>query len=126
MTSWNRCSAYECHGSYSPAASLRFRPCPAWAVLKDAGCTLSIETNGTVEVDPIIDWICVSPKDQMYPDVKIRQTEGDELKVVFVGQDLAMYDDLKSGFNHLFSNLATSTRTPSKENGRRSPQWRPS
>ena len=75
---------------------------PLGRVLKAAGCSLSIETNGTVEVDPIIDWICVSPKDQMYPDVKIRQTEGDELKVVYVGQDLAMYDALKSGFNHLF------------------------
>ena len=75
---------------------------PLGRALKEAGCSLSIETNGTVEVDPIIDWICVSPKDQMYPDVKIRQTVGDELKVVYVGQDLAMYDDLKSGFNHLF------------------------
>ena len=25
--------------------------------LKAAGCTLSIETNGTLPVDPIIDWI---------------------------------------------------------------------
>ena len=102
--------------------------------LKDAGCTLSIETNGTVEVDPIIDWICVSPKDQMYPDVKIRQTKGDELKVVFVGQDLAMYDDLKSGFNHLFLQPCYIDTDTVEENGRsfaavealvkQSPGWR--
>ena len=70
--------------------------------LKDAGCSLSIETNGTVEVDPVIDWICVSPKDQMYPNVAIRQRQGDELKVVYVGQDLSMYDDLRTGFSHHF------------------------
>ena len=67
--------AYEFHGSYSPAASLRSRTSSRWGDAQGAGCMLSIETNGTVEVDPIIDWICVSPKDQMYPDVKIRQTE---------------------------------------------------
>ena len=92
--------------------------------LKDAGCMLSIETNGTVEVDPIIDWICVSPKDQMYPDVKIRQTEGDELKVVFVGQDLAMYDDLKSGFNHLFLQPCYIDTDTVEANGRAFAQWR--
>ena len=102
--------------------------------LKDAGCTLSIETNGTVEVDPIIDWICVSPKDQVYPDVKIRQKKGDELKVVYVGQDLAMYDDLKSGFNHLFLQPCYIDTNTVEQNGRsfaaveavvkRSPGWR--
>ena len=59
-------------GSFSPAASLRSKTSSRLGRrLKDAGCKLSIETNGTVEADPIIDWICVSPKDQMYPDVKI-------------------------------------------------------
>ena len=87
-------------------------------MLKEAGCSLSIETNGTVEVDPIIDWICVSPKDQMYPDVKIRQTVGDELKVVYVGQDLEMYDDLKSGFNHLFLQPCYIDTDTVEENGR--------
>tara|TARA_B100001287_G_C22629302_1_gene504221 strand:+ start:239 stop:835 length:597 start_codon:yes stop_codon:yes gene_type:complete len=102
--------------------------------LKEAGCTLSIETNGTVEVDPIIDWICVSPKDQMYPNVKLRQTMGDELKVVFVGQDLSMYDELKAGFKHLFIQPCYLDTNNVEENGRsfaavealvkRSPGWR--
>ena len=68
--------------------------------LKEFGISLSIETNGTVEIDPIIDWICVSPKDQIYPDVKIKQVTGDELKIVYCGQDLSMYDELKSGFTY--------------------------
>ena len=70
------------------------------AALKQHGIHLSIETNGTITVDPIIDWICVSPKDQMYPNSVIRQRQGDELKVVYCGQDLSMYDELKSGFSH--------------------------
>jgi len=86
--------------------------------LKDAGCTLSIETNGTVAVDPIIDWVCVSPKDQVYPDVAIRQREGDELKVVYVGQDLAMYDELRNGFTHHFLQPCYIDTSSVEDNGR--------
>ena len=70
--------------------------------LKERGKLLSIETNGTIPVPDIIDWICVSPKDQVYPNVAIRQRTGDELKVVYCGQDLSLYDDLRNGFDHLF------------------------
>ena len=67
---------------------------------KEHGISLSIETNGTIPIDPVIDWICVSPKDQLYPNVSIKQRTGDELKVVYCGQELGMYDDLKQGFTH--------------------------
>ena len=70
--------------------------------LKLHGIHLSIETNETIPIPEIIDWICVSPKDQMYPDVKLRQRTGDELKCVFIGQDLSMYDELRQGFKHNF------------------------
>ena len=70
--------------------------------LKENGKHLSIETNGTIIVPEIIDWICVSPKDQLYPNVKINQRKGDELKVVYCGQDLNMYDDLRNNFTHNF------------------------
>ena len=70
------------------------------SILKENDIHLSIETNGTIPVDRIIDWICVSPKDQMYPNSVIRQRIGNELKVVYCGQDLSMYDELKSGFDH--------------------------
>ena len=40
--------------------------------------------------------------DQLYPDVGIKQRCGDELKVVFCGQDLSLYDELIDGFDHLF------------------------
>ena len=67
------------------------------------GYHISIETNGTVAIpEDIVDWICVSPKDQEYPEVASRQREGDELKVVYTGQDLSMYDSLRDGFDHLY------------------------
>ncbi len=76
---------------------------PLHRILKRRGYELSIETNGTIALpEGLFDWICVSPKDQMYPQSKIKQRSGDELKCVYVGQDLTMYDDLVEGFSHHF------------------------
>lgn len=76
---------------------------PLQRLFKSRGYTLACESNGTIEIpEGLLDWICISPKDQMYPQVKIRQRHGDELKCVYVGQDLSMYDDLKLGFTHHF------------------------
>lgn len=86
--------------------------------LKRKGISLSIETNGTIEVDPIIDWICVSPKDQLYPNAKIIQRQGDELKVVYCGQNLDMYDDLKMGFSHHFIQPCYLDSESVEENGK--------
>ena len=38
----------------------------------------------------------------MYPQVKIRQRVGDELKCVYLGQKLELYEELMSGFTHHF------------------------
>ena len=38
----------------------------------------------------------------MYPNVSIRQRTGNELKCVYVGQPLEMYDELRNGFDHWF------------------------
>ena len=71
--------------------------------LRPKGYNFSIETNGTIELPKeLIDWVCVSPKDQIYPDVSIKQRFGNELKCVYVGQDLSIYDNLKQGFEHLY------------------------
>ena len=88
------------------------------SALKSHGIRLSIETNGTMPVPEIIDWICVSPKDQMYPNVKLEQRTGHELKVVYVGQDLAMYDDFKAGFEHHFLQPCYLESASVEENGR--------
>ena len=102
--------------------------------LKEHGISISIETNGTIPVDPIIDWICVSPKDQLYPNVSIKQRTGDELKVVYCGQDLALYDELKKGFTHLYIQPCYVEDESVEANGKRfqiverlvkdSPGWR--
>ena len=64
---------------------------PLINTLRPRGYNFSIETNGTIEIpDGLIDWICVSPKDQIYPNVSIKQKFGDELKCVYVGQDLSI------------------------------------
>ena len=76
---------------------------PLHRLLKARDYELSCESNGTIEIpEGLLDWITISPKDQEYPNVSIRQRTGDELKCVFVGQDLSMYDELKEGFEHLF------------------------
>ena len=66
--------------------------------LKDStGMKIAIETNGTQELPPNIDWITVSPKTGMseYGDSTVRCGKADELKVVDVGQDLSPYFNLK-------------------------------
>ena len=88
------------------------------AELKKHGINLSVETNGTIPVPKIIDWICVSPKDQVYPNVAIKQRIGDELKVVYCGQDLSMYDELKQGFEHHFIQPCYMENDTVEQNGR--------
>ena len=102
--------------------------------LKKHGINLSVETNGTIPVPEIIDWICVSPKDQVYPNVAIKQRFGDELKVVYCGQDLSMYDELKDGFDHHFLQPCYMENDSVEQNGKsfavvenlvkNSPGWR--
>ena len=60
--------------------------------------TIAVETNGTIEPPPGLDWICVSPK----ADATIVVTEGDELKLVFPqeGVDPERFTDLR--FTHFF------------------------
>ena len=103
--------------------------------LKRRGFHLSVESNGTVEVpEGLLDWICISPKDQMYPKVAIKQRTGDELKCVYVGQPLSIYDELKAGFDHLFLQPCYDEHESVENNGRsfgitegvvkENPEWR--
>ena len=60
--------------------------------------SIAIETNGTLPALDTIDWICVSPK----AGAELRQTRGDELKLVYPqdGVDPSRYLDL--AFKHRF------------------------
>lgn len=108
---------------------------PLHRLFKRRGFTLSVESNGTIEIpEGLLDWICISPKDQMYPNVAIRQTTGDEMKVVYCGQELSMYDQLKQGFGNLFLQPCYIDTDSIEENGKsfqmteevvkRNPEWR--
>lgn len=52
---------------------------PLITALHARGFEVAIETNGTIAAPPGIDWICVSPK----AGAALRQTWGDELKLVY-------------------------------------------
>ena len=92
---------------------------PLHRLLKARSYNLSVETNGTIEIpNGLLDWVCVSPKDQMYPNVSIKQRTGDELKCVYVGQDLSMYDDLRQGFKHTFLQPCYMDRESIEWNGK--------
>jgi 7-carboxy-7-deazaguanine synthase len=92
---------------------------PLSRLFKRRGYRLSIESNGTVEIpEGMLDWICISPKDQLYPNVAIKQRRGDELKCVYVGQSLSIYDDLLSGFEHHFLQPCYDEQSSVEENGR--------
>ena len=108
---------------------------PLQRILKSNNYHISIETNGTIPIDEgLIDWICVSPKDQLYPNAKIKQRTGDELKCVYVGQDLSMHDDLADGFTNLYLQPCYMENESVEWNGKNfaltesivkdNPQWR--
>jgi 7-carboxy-7-deazaguanine synthase (Cx14CxxC type) len=62
------------------------------AVLQNAQFEVMLETNGTIEAPDNLDWICVSPK----AGTEIKQTWGDELKLVYPqeGAEPELYEDL--------------------------------
>jgi len=56
-------------------------------LLRQAGYTIAIETNGTHPLPDGIDWVTVSPKE----GGAVAITHADELKVVFLGQEVEGY-----------------------------------
>lgn len=66
--------------------------------LHDEGFAIAIETNGTLAVPDDIDWICVSPK----AGAPLKQTRGDELKLVYPQSDLLPETVRGLDFDHFF------------------------
>ncbi|MCQ8241818.1 7-carboxy-7-deazaguanine synthase [Rhizosaccharibacter radicis] len=69
---------------------------PLIEAVRARGFEIAVETNGTIEAPPGIDWICVSPK-QGQP---LRQRAGSELKLVFPQPGLDPADLAELGFTH--------------------------
>lgn len=66
--------------------------------LHDAGFAIALETNGTLAVPDSIDWICVSPK----AGAELRQTRGDELKLIYPQPALPPEAVRALDFDHYF------------------------
>lgn len=66
--------------------------------LHDRGFEVAVETNGTVAGPENIDWICVSPK----AGAPLRQTSGDELKLVFPQTGIDPEQFVQMQFSHFF------------------------
>ncbi|GAB4230886.1 MAG: 7-carboxy-7-deazaguanine synthase [Methyloligellaceae bacterium] len=71
---------------------------PLIDALHAAGFEVAIETNGTLPVPPQIDWICVSPK----AGAELVQRSGNEIKVVFPQEGIALEEMETLDFDHYF------------------------
>ena len=80
---------------------------------------ICIETNGTNPLPSGIDWICCSPKE----NAPVLLSHIDELKVVYTGQDLSDYSEIKAKYYFLqpCSGLNTSEVV---EYILKNPKWR--
>jgi 7-carboxy-7-deazaguanine synthase len=66
--------------------------------LHGQGFEIAIETNGTISASAGIDWICVSPKS----GAPLRQTRGDELKLVYPQSGVMPETYVELDFTHFF------------------------
>jgi 7-carboxy-7-deazaguanine synthase (Cx14CxxC type) len=98
---------------------------PLIAALHAKGFEVAVETNGTQEPPPGLDWVCVSPKARA--DLKL--TQGDELKLVFPQEGMEPERFTHLPFRHF---LLQPMDGPAQEENTRAalqyclthPQWR--
>lgn len=71
---------------------------PLIVALHDRGFEVAVETNGTIDLPPGIDWVCVSPK----AGSTLCVTSGDELKLIYPqpGAEPPLFDRLN--FRHFY------------------------
>ena len=67
------------------------------------GKRIAIETNGTHPLPQGIDWVTLSPKTGLgnSGDLPVILTRCDELKVVYMGQDLSQYNNITADHRYL-------------------------
>lgn len=71
---------------------------PLIQALHACGFEVAVETNGTKEAPPGLDWICVSPK----ADAELVLRAGNELKLVFPQQEAPPQRFAQLAFDHFF------------------------
>lgn len=72
-------------------------------IKNECGKPIAIETNGTNQLPKNLDWVTLSPKTgfeggNTKPCVL---NDCNELKVVYLGQDLSLYDEIKANYRYL-------------------------
>lgn len=102
------------------------------ALKTGTGKIIAIETNGTRELPQNIDWVTLSPKSAFAggDSEPCVLTRCDELKVVYLGQDLSQYDMIEAAHRFLQPCYSPDT-TKNQQNMQASvetvmshPQWR--
>jgi 7-carboxy-7-deazaguanine synthase len=71
---------------------------PLIRALHAGGFDVAVETNGTVDPPPELDWVCVSPK----AEAPLRVRSGDELKLVYPQEGAEPERYAALGFRHFF------------------------
>lgn len=72
------------------------------AMLKEAGKTVAMETNGTRPIPKGVDFVTISPKDKYCKNAEVMLTECDELKVVFTDNGSpSNYDNIKARYRYI-------------------------
>ncbi len=66
--------------------------------LHEEGFAIAVETNGTIPAPAGIDWLCVSPK----AGTPLKQTAGDELKLIFPQAGAEPHRYARLAFRHFF------------------------
>ncbi len=96
------------------------------------GKRIAIETNGTRPLPRGIDWVTLSPKTGIGDsgDAPVVLTECDEIKVVYLGQDLSQYENIQAK-HHFLQPCWTSDANECHRNQQATvqavldnPQWR--
>ncbi len=98
---------------------------PLCDALHARGFAVAIETNGTIEVPPGVDWVCVSPK----ANAPLVVTRGDELKLVFPQPEVPPASVEHLDFRHFFLQPMDGPRAAEHTRAcvdycRAHPQWR--
>ena len=66
--------------------------------IKNKGFKVAIETNGTLPVPNLIDWVCVSPKIKS----RLVVTKGDEIKIIYPQNGINIAEYEKYNFKHFY------------------------
>ena len=71
---------------------------PLIAALGEQGFMVGVETNGTINAPPELDWVCVSPK----AGAEFIQHSGNEIKIVMPQEGLDPNDFTHLAFDHFY------------------------